>query len=112
MDPISSSSPFTILLRQRLSERARLAAKGEAGRVAEIGPAPTPAGTALAALVASKGLDDYDTHRALVEYLLGTSFGDEMINQAKFQQMVEQVTHTMESDPELSRMMSEVLRRL
>ena len=62
--------------------------------------------------MASKGLDDHETHRALVEYLLGAGFGDEMLNQAKFQQLVEQVTRTMESDPDLSRQMMQVLRTL
>ena len=112
MDPISSTSPFTILLRQRLMERAKLAAKSETARTAEIGSPQLASTLALSALIASKGLDDHDTHRALVEHLLATGFGDQMLNQAKFQQLIEQDTHTMEADPELSRLMTQVLRSL
>ena len=113
MDPVSNTSPFAILLRQRLAERGRLKAKGSVNRTTGKDPAtPTGASAAISSLVSQKGLDDHETLRALIEQLLGTGFGDQLMNEAKFQQIVGQVTRAMEADPELAREMARVLRAL
>jgi len=112
MDPISNSSPFAILLRQRLAERAKLTAKNQAERrygLGQVGQTPV---SPLASLVAQKGPDDHETQRALVEQLLATEFGDQVLNEVRFQQIVEQVTRAMAGDPDLARQMAEVLRGL
>jgi hypothetical protein len=101
-----------MLLRQRLMERAKLAAKKAASSLGAVAEPPATPLSALTSLAANQGLDEHANRRAFVEHLLGTEFGDQLLNQAKFQQLVEQVTRVMETDPELSRQMTQVLSSL
>ena len=112
MDPITSANPFAILLRQRLLERAKQAAKSAASKAATVSHTAPNSLAPLSSFVSNKCVTDHESNRALIEHMLGTEFGDHMLNQAKFQRLVDRVTKAMESDPELSRQMHKVLGAL
>ncbi len=109
MDPIAASRIFANQLRQRLTDRARLAAKAEIGSSAPLSAAVANPKSVLAAYVDQHGTPDHDARRVLVEQLLANRFGHSLLNDAKFQHIVNQVTTVMEGDPELLIYMTEVL---
>jgi hypothetical protein len=106
MDPISNVDRLVLLLRQRLTERAKAAsARPEAVRSA-------PGETGLAAVQALAGIEDIDQRqlkRALIQNLLSDNFGGELINDAKFQQIVERVTDTIDGEPETAKLLNRVI---
>lgn len=113
MEPIAGSNRFALLLRRRLIERARLAEKGRSARTSSVERgASAPSAAPLSSIVGNKDADDPEARRILVEHLLSAGFGDQLINQAKFQQLVKQVTGVMEADPALLREMTKLLRAL
>lgn len=95
MDPVSNVDRLVLLLRQRLQERERLkTAPRAAGRKAE----RTGGLTAAQALAAIDDVDEHQFRRALIQGLLTDQFGQEMLNEARFQQVVDRVVSAIESD--------------
>jgi len=112
MDPVSAAQIFAIQLRQRLAERARAANSEKSSNASPVDTRQAHAPSGLAAFVSQSTTTDHEARRALVEQLLANQFGNELLNQARFQQIIDQVTAVLEADPELSGMMAEVLRDL
>lgn len=108
MEPISNVDRLVLLLRQRLDERARVA-PGRAASAANIRRNDPPAIQALAAV---EGVDDRHLRRALIQNLLSESFGEKIINEAGFQQVVNRVTQTIEADVETARLLDRLVRDL
>ena len=112
MDPVSSVDQLVLLLRQRLSERARTTAAGSgkaAGRGAERAASPLDT---VQALAATEGIDDRQLKRALVQTLLAERFGDGLINDARFQQIVDKVTDAIDDSPGASDLLARVVQDL
>jgi hypothetical protein len=111
MDPVSPNvERMAALLRQRLMEREKLR---KAGENAGAGQARGAVGSrAVSPLLELGGLDATRLERALIENILVEGLGSDMINEARFQQVVDRVTHSLRSDPGtaalLSKMASEV----
>ena len=110
MDPISSVDQIVLVLRQRLLEREKTAggrrseqkqqAKGLDGRVQ------------VQALAAVESIDDRQLKRALIQGILTEQLGEELINEAKFQQVVDRVTDTIEADVQGSALLSGLVAEL
>jgi len=95
MDPISQVDQLAMILRQRILDRSKTrAAKGK------------PAGAEtrsswvanLKALAATETVSDHQLRRALVQTILADQLGHELLNEIKFQQIVERVTEALEGD--------------
>lgn len=100
-----------MLLRRRLQERS--------GGVAKTGLGPRSAGDTAAfgiegvqALAANEDVDDQQLGRALIQAALSESFGSNLINEAKFQQVINRVTQTIESEPQAADLLARVIRDL
>jgi len=111
MDPVSGADQLVILLRQKLRERARLAAKEKTGTRPQTGGEPSGL-QMVQALVAVEGVDQHLLRRALVQNLMAEHFGQEMINDAQFQQIVSRVTGAIEEDDGASALIAQVLAEL
>lgn len=96
MDPISNVDRLVLLLRQRIEERDKTRAPAKArGRV----PAKSAGGVAAAqALAAIDDVDDRQLRRALIQGLLRDQFGEPMLNEPRFQQMVDRVVGAIDAD--------------
>jgi hypothetical protein len=96
MDPVSNANRIAMLLRQRLQERSKAAGSGRAGRADARREAAKKG--AVRGPDAIEGLDDRRLKRALIEDVLTDQFGAALVNDAKFQQVVDRVTETIEDD--------------
>jgi hypothetical protein len=108
MDPISNADRLVLLLRQKLQERFR--AGGAAKPNARPGATAEPSG--LHALAAIEGVEERQLRRAFVQNLLADQLGPELINDAKFQQVVSQVTEAIEDDKQTSRLLTRLIGEL
>ncbi|MFI4973108.1 MAG: hypothetical protein ACHP84_01055 [Caulobacterales bacterium] len=112
MDPISSVDRLVLLLRQRLTERARATSSG-ASEAPRLRDEPTGVGPdTLHALAAIEGIDDRQLKRALVQNILADNFGTDVINDAAFQQVVDRVTETLQGDRAAATLLSRLVQEL
>ncbi len=95
MTPISNIDRIMLVLRQRLSEKAG-AARRPAG--AGAGTHTTGSRQAIAALAATDGVDERLLRRTIVQALLAEQLGESLLNDARFQEIVSQVSHALEDD--------------
>jgi hypothetical protein len=110
-DSVSSADHLIILLRQKLRERSRLAGKDKS--LSRSGTEAEPFGIkAIQALIAAKSADQGLLRRALVQNLMAEQFGQDMINDAQFQQIVSRVTDAIEEDADASILIARVLSEL
>jgi len=109
MDPISNVDGLVLLLRQRLAERSRptrtVSERAQAGPEAALPDA-------VRALAAVEGVDEKQLRRALIQSLLTDQFGKELINDAKFQQVVSRVVDTIEAEPAACDLLASATRDL
>lgn len=110
MDPVSNVDRLVFLLRDRLGARMR-AAPGSALRPAT-GERPPPSIDSLQALAALEGVDDRRLRRALIQNVLADQFGGDLLNDARFQQIVDRVTETLEQDTAGLRLLDRVVTEL
>lgn len=110
MDPISNVDQLVLLLRQRLEARATGSKSSKSGKAGgPKSPAPNTSGTgAIAALAAVDNLDERQFHRALIQNILVEKFGEHLVNEAQFQQVVDQVNAYLEADEESGRLLARV----
>lgn len=104
MDAISNVDRLMVLLRKRLLERTRTAGPRRKDSPPEPG--------VLQALAAIGDVDDRQLRRAFIQSLLVDQFGPNMINDAKFQQVVSQVTASLTEDPNLGALLAKVMGEL
>ena len=95
MDPISSVDRMLIILRKRLSERARTERKAVSGQRSVERQSTAQS---VAALAAVEGIDDRQIRRSLIQSLLAEQLGAQLINDARFQQVVGQVSDAIDQD--------------
>ena len=111
MDPISNVDRLVLILRQKLSERAKLAG-AKTGRK----PSPQQRKTndldSIHALAAVKDVEDRQLKRALVQNILVDQFGPKMINDAKFQQVVSRVSEALDEDAATGALMTRIVEEL
>lgn len=109
MEPISNIDRVVLLLRQRLQERARLSGQKTARKDHDAGASGLDNVQALAAV---DGVDDGQLGRALIQGILVEQFGSEVINDAKFQQVVDRVTETLAADESGSALLARMVAEL
>ena len=112
MEPISNTDRIVLLLRQRLLERAKSGAPSRASRKRPVSERPATGVDNLHALAAVEGIDDHQLGRALIQNILAEQFGTEVLNEAKFQQIVDRVTETLADDAGSAELMSRLLVEL
>ncbi len=105
MDPVSNIDRLVLLLRQRLQERTQLVARQGGQRTSLTQPAGVDGLQALAALEA---VDDRQFRRALIQSILAEQLGGKLINEAKFQQVVDRVAETLGADAESAKLLDRV----
>ncbi len=105
MDPVSNVDRLVLLLRQRLEERSRVIARQGGQRSVPAQPASIEG---LEALAAVEAVDDRQFRRALIQSILAEQLGGKLINEAKFQQVVDRVAETLEADAASARLLDRV----
>jgi len=115
MDPVSNATRIAMMLRQRLEERSRAGAAARSGRNQAKGTGDVAGKGALRGADAVEALDDRKLKRVVIEQILVDQFGPGLVNDASFQQLVDQVTEAIEADAggalTLSRALAEVRAR-
>lgn len=109
MDPISNVDRVVLILRQRLQERARAAASKNVTLAGDAQKTPLEV---VQSLAVAEGLGDRELGRALVQSLLTDHFGRDLVNDAKFQRVVDRVTETLEADPTSAQLLADTVRQL
>lgn len=109
MDPISNVDRLVLLLRKRLLERSRLTpGKGREAKAEQ----PLGGKAQLHALAAVDSVDDGQLKRALIQNILAENLGDKLLNEAKFHQVVDRVTETIDADPNAAPLLASLVRQL
>jgi len=103
MQPVSILDQVVIQLRRQLEARDRRpAGTGPAASASPSGAVSLPGAVgAASAAVHEAGGDAYGIGRIAVEQMLGAEFGPEVVNDAEFQQVVDQVTGMLRADSAL-----------
>ena len=109
MDPISNTDRLVQLLRQKLSERAKARSPAGAAHGATVDAKGMDKVLAVTGRSAEAGADDAQLQRILIEQLLADQFGPAMVNEPKFQQVVDRVHDIMKSDPDVGLMLNQTL---
>lgn len=112
MDPISNADRLVRLLRQRLEERSKAKSTRPTGGATEVHARSVDATKAITGRQAKAGGSNKELRRTLIEQLLADQFGPALVNEAKFQQMVDNVASAMEADAGISGLLEEVLVEL
>jgi hypothetical protein len=109
MTVVTPVEGLVALLRQRLMADAKGRSILKAGQ-----PRNTEhqAGSLVQALAEIEGFDERRLRRALIQDLLTDHFGKALVNDARFQQVVDRVTATLDEDAEGARLMSRVIADL
>ncbi|NJM51316.1 MAG: hypothetical protein HC843_10990 [Sphingomonadales bacterium] len=108
MNPVSQADHFVILLRQQLAERLRKQ-KTDSIQKAESRAGQERKVTPVSSAVVRSGGDDRQLRRIIVEQLLTDRFGRNLVNEAGFQAVLDQVVEQMENDPAMLQMFSNVI---
>ena len=112
MDPIANVDRLVLLLRQRLLERSRASSTGRTGGAPRAEATAANGLDGVHTLASVDGVDDRQLRRALIQSVLADQFGPTLLNEAKFQQVVERVTETMEEDAGSARLLSRLVTEL
>lgn len=112
MDPISNVDRLVIILRQRLQERSKAGAAARGARESATGESRSAGLANVVAMAGANAVDDAQLGRALIESILADQFGAGMLNEPRFQQVVDRVAIALEDSPGgsalLTRMIEEV----
>jgi hypothetical protein len=109
MDAISNADRLVRMLRQRLEERAKAKVASRTVSAAPVDARGLDKVRAVTGELAGAGAKDEQLQRALVEQLLADQFGAAMVNEPKFQQIVDRVHAIMEEDLDVGAMLKQTL---
>lgn len=110
MVPVSNVDRAVLLLRQRL-ERAR-SSRAASGSAAAASRRPAAQAGSVQALAALGELDRKQLRRALVQAVLAEQFGERVLNEPEFQQIVERVASAIGEDEGALGVIDGALRQL
>ena len=91
MDPVSNADRLIQVLRQRLQDRSRTSTSGRKPNAAARADGLIPLSPVAIA-------DDRQFRRALIQNILVEHFGGHLVNDARFQGLVDRVTSSLEAD--------------
>lgn len=109
MDPISQVDQLAIILRQRILDHSKTRSSKRKPRETETRSSWV---SSLKALAATKGVDDHQLRRALIQNILAEQLGRGLINETKFQQIVERVVETLQADDTYAGLMAQCVAEL
>jgi hypothetical protein len=109
MDAISNTDRFVILLRQKMAERAETKRTLTNNRTESKTLTGHQAVGAVIGRSAKAGAEDEKLRRTVIEQLLANRFGHSLINEAKFQEIIDQVYQVMMSDENLKNLFNDVV---
>ena len=112
MDPVSNVDALVLILRQRLEERARAQSTTKTERLKAPEPPFDSGVRSVEALASLEGVSDHQLGRALIQSVLTEHFGADLLNEAKFQRVIDQVTETIEQEPDAARLLGRTLGEL
>ena len=112
MDPVSNANRIAMLLRQRLQERSRTASAARGGKKDVGGTGDASGRGPVRGAAAIEELDDRKLRRVIVENILADQFGGGLINEARFQQVVDQVADAIEADDQGALVLAQVVADL
>jgi hypothetical protein len=109
VEPISNADKILLVLRQRLEDRAK-SQRRTAGSPA--GAAKRSPFQAIRAVAAAGNVTERQLRRLVVQSLLADQFGETLLNESRFQAVVEQVTDALSADESASRLLTRVISEL
>jgi len=109
MDPISQVDQLAMILRQRILDHSKTRVARHKSPGAEKRPSWVGA---LKALAATEEVDDHQLRRALIQNILAEQFGHDLVNETKFQRVVERVVETLEADTAGAALMARCVNEL
>jgi hypothetical protein len=109
MGPISQVDQLAMILRQRIMDNSKTRSARRKSSETETRSSWV---VALKALAATEEVDDHQLRRALIQNILGEQFGHDLVNESKFQQVVERVLETLEADTAGAILMSRCVSEL
>lgn len=112
MDPVSNADRLVRLLRQQLVERSRAKKTRKSQKNQSLQDDGVDRLRSVAGEVVRAGGQDQQLRRLLVEQLLSEQFGTALSNEPRFQQVVDQVSEIMSTDPSISDLLSQVTLEL
>ena len=110
MDPISNVDQLVLVLRRKLLERTKTSGRGERKTAKSDGGAARL--DSVYALARIDGVDDRVLGRALIQGILADHFSPKVINEARFQQVVDRVVDTLLDDDAGARLLANIVREL
>ncbi len=108
MTRIDNNQQLIAIVRQQL-ERA---SKAKIERTPKVAPSTSKEVTGAKRLSQLEGFNEDELSRALVESILTEEFGEGLINEAQFQQIVDKITKQLKSDGESAKLISDTLLEL
>jgi hypothetical protein len=108
MDPISNADRLVRLLRQQLEQKAKAKKEKKSTVQQPVRQSDLDYVRGITGAAAKSGLDDRQMHRMVVEHLLGEQFGADMVNEPRFQNIVDKVVDIMVEDPTISNLLLRV----
>ena len=112
MDPVSNANRIAMMLRARLQERAKSGAAERGGHRDAPVTADAPKKGPVPGADAIGSLDDRRLKRALIENILADQLGPALINDARFQQVVDQVADAIDADSDGAALLSRTIADL
>lgn len=110
MEPISNVDRIAMLLRQRLLEQSK--ASGAASPTSELNARSSSGKARVNPLAGVEGLDDHQMRRVMIQSILSAELGSGLINEARFQQVVDRVTEALEDDEGARALLNKVMTDL
>lgn len=112
MDPVSNADRLVRLLRQKLelrnrAKRAQKTSEGQTVRQSGLDQIRLVTGE-----VSQAGGEPRQLHRVVVEQLLSEKFGSDLVNEPRFQQIVDQVFAIISDDADMSGLLAGVTQEL
>jgi hypothetical protein len=101
---ISNVDRVVLLIRQRLKEHAKSLNRTASSEAKSRAPLAR-----VQALAALESLEPAQLKRVLIEQILAEEFGSELVNSASFQQIVQRVFETLETDNGARQLMDDTL---
>jgi len=112
MTRITNNHALMALVRQQLSKVSRAKSSGIA-KISSHGASKKSNGiSSIRRLSKTDDFSDEELARAVVQTLLADEFGDGLVNDAKFQQVVDRITRIITEDPQTKSLMEKSLQEM